>query len=101
VKSEKKLNARQEDGATLRQHYQMAEKHGHKVEELIQPVVDVQVKYLWRWFCELSHGRDYNNVSPNTLKWSEINSWSNMMKRNLNEWEVFTLLAMDRSFIND
>lgn len=74
----------------------MAEKAGRKCPELIQPEIPKNVRYLWRWFCELYQGKQNNNK---LLSWIEIKAWSDLLGRNPNEWEVSTIRAMDREFL--
>lgn len=78
----------------------MAEKAGRKCPELIQPEIPSEVKYLWRWFCEVSQGKQYNGTVINFLSWTEIKAWADLLDRKPNEWELMTIRAMDREFVN-
>lgn len=78
----------------------MAEKAGRKCPELIPPEVNTQVWYLWRWFCEISMGRQHNGTSSNPLAWEAIQAWALLTKRSPNEWEVATIRAIDWSYLN-
>lgn len=73
----------------------MAEKAGRKCPELIQPDIPAQVKYLWRWFCEVSQSKQSNT----SLSWIELKAWADLLDRKPNEWEIATIRAMDREFI--
>lgn len=92
------LNARQKDGATLRQHLEMAQKSGRACPELMQPDVPRETWYLWRWFCEISQGRQRSEIL-NPLSWAEIKAWAEMTNRNPNPWEVATIRAIDWEYL--
>ena len=77
----------------------MAERAGRKCPELIQPEMPAQVKYLWRWFCEVSQGKQHNGAVSNAISWIELKAWSDLLVRNPNEWEISTIRAMDREFL--
>lgn len=95
-----KLNAKQQDGATLRQHLEAVYKRTKvKPEELIQPALPNSVKYLLRLFADLSHGRQ-NGMGANSITCLELQAWLNLTDRKLSNWEINTLRAMDRAFIN-
>ena len=57
--------------------------------------------YLWRWFCELSGGRGYAEFGPLPLTYSEIKAWSELTKTDTAAWEVETLKALDRAYLNE
>jgi len=59
------------------------------------------LSYLWGWFCELSGGRDYSQAGPLPLKYSEIESWANLLKIDPSIWEVQIIKAIDRVFITE
>ena len=73
----------------------MAERAGRKCPELIQPEIPKQVLYLWRWLSEASQGKQNNSA----LSWIELKAWSDLLDRNPNEWEISTIRAMDREFL--
>lgn len=95
-----KLNTRQQDGATLRQHLEIVYKRTKvKPNELIQPQIANSVKYLLRLYSDLAQGRQ-TGMGANPLSAIEIQAWLNLTDRKLSNWELNTLRAMDRAFIN-
>lgn len=57
--------------------------------------------YLWRWFTELSGGRDYGEAGPKAITYSEIKSWAELTKTDPAAWEVETLKALDRAYLSE
>lgn len=68
---------------------------GRDCPELHQPEIPKQVRYLWRWYCELSQGKQHNGMSYSPLSWQEMQAWATLTRRNLAEWEVYALRIID------
>jgi len=72
----------------------MAKRAGRPCPELIQPEISIQVLYLWRWFCEVSQGRQSAKLS-----WTELKAWTELTNKKPNEWEISTIRAIDREYM--
>lgn len=72
-----------------------------KVAELQQPEVPKIVKYLWNWFSTLSAGRQSNGMAANPLSWQDIKAWADLYDNAPNSWELGTLRAIEKVFLND
>ena len=77
----------------------MAERAGRKCPELIQPEVNKYSWYLWKWFCELSQGRQNNGMTQVPISWTDLKAWADMMNRSPNEWEVSTIRAIETEYL--
>jgi len=56
---------------------------------------------LWGWFCELAGGRQYSEVGPMALTYSEMKAWCELMKVTPTAWEVETIKEIDRAYITE
>lgn len=67
--------------------------------EQLKPVdVPVKAKYLLRLYSDLAQGRQ-NGMSANPISATEIKAWLDITGRNLSNWELHTLRAIDRGFV--
>ena len=79
----------------------MAKNAGWNWPDLEVPYVDKSVIYLWHWFLDVGQARTYGiNGMPNYLSWCEIKAWTELTNRKPNEWEISTLRAIDRGYLN-
>lgn len=100
VKHEVKLNQRQEDGETLKAHLTAVYNRTKKMpEQLKPPEVNKRVIYLLYLFSDLSQGRQ-SGMAINSISSAELMAWMQITGRNLNAWEIATLRAMDKGFMN-
>lgn len=58
------------------------------------PDVPPALSYLWVWFQELSEARQ-SGLAANPLTFTEIRSYSEQMRLNIDAWETRTLRRMD------
>lgn len=88
------LNARQKDGATLRDHLKVAwNASGIKPEQLDYEELQENVQYLWSWFIDLDYyrGSSMNGVNPITPTLIKDWCWMNDV-----ELEYFERMAIKR-----
>lgn len=90
------------DGSTRRDHLHVAAAATKKtpVELLDQPEFPESAKHVWDWFLELNAGRTASMAGLNTISYSEIKAWADLLKENLAVWEVNAIKALDRAFLN-
>lgn len=99
---EAQLGKRQGDGATLRQHLEKVKEQTGKTPAQLDPVeIPDAARYLWVYFCELSGGRQYSEVGPMALTYSEIKAWCDLMKVEPTAFEVETIKEIDRAYITE
>lgn len=68
--------------------------------EQLKPLqVPIKVKYLLRLYSDLAQGRQ-NGMSANPISATEIKAWLEITGRTLSNWELQTLRAIDRGFVN-
>jgi len=80
----------------------MVQDRSKEAREKLEPVeYDRSIEYIWEWFCDLSGGRDYTEVGPLPLTYTEIKAWSELTKQGPEAWEVKTLKRIDRLFISE
>jgi hypothetical protein len=93
------LNAKLEDGATLRVHLQrMAVNSGGRVVDprLVPAEIPLEVSAVWGAFLSLTLSRRSGmGLSPLTLV--DIEAWSRMNGVQLTPWELDCLLEVDRA----
>lgn len=59
----------------------------------------MELIHTWALFLELNSARSYNGFGPNPLTYTEILSWSQLMRTDLAPWEVETLKSLDRLWL--
>lgn len=55
--------------------------------------------YIWEWFMDLHRSRGSNGFGVNPLSWTEIKSWSDLMRKDLEVWEVQVIKNIDGLFL--
>ncbi|WP_444542096.1 phage tail assembly chaperone [Chitinolyticbacter meiyuanensis] len=73
---------------------------GTTPDGLIPPPFPIQLTYLWRWFVELSGARTGNGFGPNSISYAEIAAWSGLKRIQLADWELDTLVELDRAWLD-
>lgn len=95
------MNARQADGATLREHYAvLAARRGRMPDEAVAPEVPEAALYLWQWFGELARGRGGSGFGPNPISWQDIRAWGDLTGIEPTVFEVECLMAIDQAYLN-
>lgn len=100
AKAEFALNAKQEDGETLRTHLQSAwRQSGIKPHNWPDAKLPEEVKYLWEFFVELNRARGSNGFGPSPLSFSDLHAWATLTGNRLDPWELRAILAIDAHYI--
>jgi hypothetical protein len=84
------LQARQGDGATLRQHLQRRARNTGRTDARLDARLPAAAAPVWDVFCLLAGGGE-------PMRWVEIQAWSHTQGVALTGWELDTLIAMDRA----
>jgi hypothetical protein len=58
-----------------------------------------EIAYLWEWFWDVSAGRPASNGVMLMIPATEIRAWQELNGIRLKPWEMHTLRALDRLFI--
>lgn len=77
---------------------QFEKKTGKKHPDLELVEIDPDSKYLWDWYQELARARP-SGMGAEALRWSEIDAWARMTKRNPEPWEIDVVVAIDSAFL--
>ena len=96
------LDRRQPDGSTLRDHAQSIYRQTKRWPEDIpqEPVFPDALLYLWEWFVAISNGRGSSGFGANAITWSDLAAWSQLMRIELDRWEVTMLRRLDIVFLS-
>jgi hypothetical protein len=54
---------------------------------------------VWAKFLQLSSLREVGETGPKQLSWQAIQAWQNVTHSSLEEWELATILKLDREYI--
>ncbi|HWH74886.1 MAG TPA: hypothetical protein VNV16_11560 [Methylibium sp.] len=73
-----------------------SERTGKPHADLTPPEFSPALRYLWRWYDELSSQR--RGLEP--LGHTEIDAWARLTQRHPARWEVSVLRRMDRHELN-
>jgi len=80
----------------------MVENRSQEARDKLTPIeYNEVVQYIWEWFCDLSGGRSYSEAGPGPLTYTEIRSWAELTREELEAWEVKVLKRIDRLFISE
>lgn len=91
-----RLNKTDENGVTRRAHYKQVEKAtGKRPDALVPPDFPGELSNLWSVYLGLSRTRTQGMNGPNRIAYSEMESWSNVMKRPLSVFDVHVILTLD------
>lgn len=95
-----RLDQRQGDGRSLREHLESLEKQTGKVPALlIGPDLDEQSTHLWGWFLDLHVARGSNGFGPSALSYSEILAWATLTRVAPTPWEVSVIKRLDAVYL--
>lgn len=89
------LNARQPDGATLREHLLAAAQATGRTDERLQLRCPPEGRQLVQVWAELSASRPAGLGGASGIPPSEILAWQRLHNVPLSPWEVQTLQEMD------
>ena len=67
--------------------------------ETYSSVIPAETRYLFGWFCEISHGRGSNGWGPVAVSSSEILAWSQLSGHRLLSWEVAIIRELDSTWL--
>jgi predicted flavoprotein YhiN len=92
------------NGRTVREHLRQIEKtRGVILPELHPEPPASEVMHIWEWFIEISQARTANvslgGVTVNTISFSEIKAWSELMAVTVSPWEIALLRQLDNEFV--
>lgn len=91
----------QDDGATLREHYEaLAERSGRTVAEIAGlSECPHGCELLWRDFMALSSTRGSNGFSVLRLSWAEIEAYQRLHGFRFAPWEIEAIRRLDSAFM--
>ena len=97
------LNARQKDGATLRQHLQAVFSQTGKMPDQLANAPDMPeaLAHVWIYFLELNRSRGNNGFSELHITFSEIDSWCRLYGISLEPWELSIIAALDNAYLTE
>jgi hypothetical protein len=77
-----------------------AKRSARALEEELRPVkLESNTGWLLRTFNELSDTREYTEVGPLAITYTEVKAYVELMGVPLTPWEVGTIKAMDAAFL--
>ncbi|MEJ8571225.1 phage tail assembly chaperone [Microbaculum marinum] len=86
-----RLDRPRDDGTTLRDHLvSYWRQTGDKPGELLEPDIPPAGQHIWVWFWELLGVK-----GPGPLSLGDVKTWSDLMQRDIQPWEVVCLFRMD------
>lgn len=96
------LNARQKDGATLRDHLESVYRQTRIMPKELEPKeLPYAISYLWEWFMELQRGRQYGMSGALPLSYSDIKAWAELTGKMPQCWEIDVIKQIDILYINE
>ena len=94
------MDARQPDGATLREHFSRAAAHGiddPMLDDCRPPRFGAE---LWSAFAEISGSRPQGMGGACGIPLTEIEAWCRLYNVSLSPWEIGTIKAMDAAVVS-
>lgn len=92
-----RLAARQPDGASLRQHLQLAAQATGRPDPLLLRLLPGWAAALWAAFIDLAQARPQGMNGAGAIPLAEIEAWQRLHGVRLTPWEVGCITAMDRA----
>ena len=94
-----KLQARQHDGRSLREHLESVERQTGERHELLEDAEPPEdAEYLWQWFCRLSSRRQ-SGMGPGPITWPQIESFFRCQGIIPEDWELKALELVDNAWL--
>jgi len=95
------LSARQEDGATLREHLQSHERQSGERHPLLEDVeCDESIIYLWDYFCSMNARRTGNGFGLNPITDEGVEAWARRRGIRLERFENYALDMLEQLFLS-
>lgn len=89
-----------DDGLTLETHLVSHWKQsGELPEQLDVPALPFELEYIWDWWLALNESRNVG-MDINHISYTEIMTWSTLLKITLTPFEVRCIMALDSVYIN-
>ena len=63
------------------------------------PEIPFYLEHIWGWFWQIHSGRTYGMSGPNPLTWTDIQSWSNILKTDIRPIEAEILKEIDSVYL--
>jgi hypothetical protein len=99
AKHELKLSEKQKDGASLRDHLtNLRDKHGITPPQLISPIVNPIVMYVWENFLSLNATRQ-SGMGVNAISYFEIKAWCDLTGTKISPYELKIIKQLDSVFL--
>ena len=99
-----RLDTRNEDGTTLREHLEAAEKASPGVTRgvLKRATMPPELEFLWLWYLDLSTSRQYAGMSgsPLRLTHTEILAWATLHQIALEPWQLRAIRLIDSHHVH-
>lgn len=92
-----KLQARQQDGAPLRDHLLAAAQSGGGLDPLLLEICPPEGRRLYDVWRDLASARPQGLGGASAIPPSEVLAWQTLHGVRLTPWELDTLAAMDRA----
>lgn len=91
----------QEDGATLREHYQgLAERKGCELHEVVDlPTLPEGTGQLWADFLNLSSARGSTGFGPARVSWADLDAYQRVKSFRFEAWEVEAIRRADGAYM--
>jgi hypothetical protein len=94
------LGAVQADGATLREHLELAWRQtGKKPDQLFVPELPYVLTNVWEWFAEMHATRSSGEFGICKLGYVAIDSWSRLVGIELSLFELKCIVALDNLYV--
>lgn len=100
ARSEFELSARQEDGATLREHLEAVAARSGKLPSQLANSAKLPdgCAPLWRIFLHLHGRRGSSGFGPSPISYSEIDAYQRVTRQELAAWEINAIIAADDAY---
>ena len=100
AEAEFRLNKKQKDGYTLRQHYeQYLEQTGTNPDELRIPEFPNRLGHVLSWFGDLCERRGGSGFGVNPISYSEMQAYFNFKRLFPTDFELECLIELDNTYM--
>ena len=94
------LLVRDERGVSQREHLAAVQRATGEAPPQLLERPPAALALIWRWFCELSPGRQYAGMGePLPLSWAEIAAWSALSGARPTSSQVALIRRLDACFL--
>lgn len=63
------------------------------------PEIPFYIEHVWEWFWQIHQGRSYGMSGANPLSWQDLDSWQNVLQKQVRPFEFELIKEIDAVYL--